>query len=311
MVAEGRLPLPNGDPPAAGAAHRPSGLGWAGGGCGESGGGAGADREGVPRGRAGSERGPADAGEQDARAGADPRGVRRRGSAVRGEQGAGGGREGRDLRRRRRICAGRSSGICRPTRPSWSPASPASSTPSTRSRSRTPWIGDCTTAGAALDVFVQVNSSGEESKFGLPPEEVESFVGELPRPRQPPDPRTDDPGRVLRRHRRRSEACFVRMQELQERLRNLGTAPGSYDELSMGMSNDYELAIAHGATTVRVGEAIFGARLEAPGLLARRVRPTPARCSPRPLVPRSAAHVTDRSISVRSTSRSTSASRLR
>ena len=36
--------------------------------------------------------------------------------------------------------------------------------------------------------------------------------------------------------------------------------PGRYDELSMGMSGDFELAIAYGATTVRVGEAIFGPR---------------------------------------------------
>ena len=48
-------------------------------------------------------------------------------------------------------------------------------------------------------------------------------------------------------------ACFVRMRELQERLRNLDAAPGRYDELSMGMSGDFELAIAYGATTVRVG----------------------------------------------------------
>ena len=37
-------------------------------------------------------------------------------------------------------------------------------------------------SGRSLDVFVQVNSSGEDSKFGLPPEEVESFVRELARP---------------------------------------------------------------------------------------------------------------------------------
>ena len=50
------------------------------------------------------------------------------------------------------------------------------------------------------------------------------------------------------------------MQELQTRLQNLDAAPGRYDELSMGMSGDFELAIAHGATTVRIGQAIFGER---------------------------------------------------
>ena len=116
-------------------------------------------------------------------------------------------------------------------------------------------------SGRSLDVFVQVNSSGEESKFGLPPEEVESFVRELGthhslkvRGLMTLAIFSDDTEAV--------RACFARMQELQERLRNLDAAPGSYDELSMGMSNDFELAIAYGATTVRVGEAIFGARLK-------------------------------------------------
>ncbi|HWH99685.1 MAG TPA: YggS family pyridoxal phosphate-dependent enzyme, partial [Propionibacteriaceae bacterium] len=47
---------------------------------------------------------------------------------------------------------------------------------------------------------------------------------------------------------------------IQRQLREQDLAPGSYDELSMGMSNDFELAIAYGATTVRVGQAIFGPR---------------------------------------------------
>ena len=54
--------------------------------------------------------------------------------------------------------------------------------------------------------------------------------------------------------------CFARMQDLQQRLRDQSDLPGSYDELSMGMSGDFELAIEYGATTVRVGEAIFGPR---------------------------------------------------
>jgi PLP dependent protein len=115
-------------------------------------------------------------------------------------------------------------------------------------------------AGRTLDVFVQVNSSGEDSKFGLPPDEVEAFVRELGqrgslriRGLMTLAVFSDDTERV--------RACFVRMQQLQERLRDLDAATGSFDELSMGMSNDFELAIGHGATTVRVGEAVFGARL--------------------------------------------------
>ncbi len=114
--------------------------------------------------------------------------------------------------------------------------------------------------GRSLDVFVQVNSSGEDSKFGLPPTEVEGFVGQLA-PFHSLRVRGLMTLAVFSEVTERVRACFVRMQELQERLRNLDAAPGRYDELSMGMSNDFELAIAHGATTVRVGEAIFGARL--------------------------------------------------
>lgn len=52
------------------------------------------------------------------------------------------------------------------------------------------------------------------------------------------------------------------MQDVQRRLRDSDRAVGTWDELSMGMSGDYELAIAHGSTCVRVGQAIFGARLD-------------------------------------------------
>ncbi|HET9647747.1 MAG TPA: YggS family pyridoxal phosphate-dependent enzyme [Microlunatus sp.] len=113
--------------------------------------------------------------------------------------------------------------------------------------------------GRSLDVFVQVNSSGEEQKFGLPPEEVAGFAtalrhcgslrvrGLMTLAVFSPD--ADEVGR-----------CFARMRTLQEQLRQTDAAAGSYDELSMGMSGDFELAIRYGATTVRVGEAVFGAR---------------------------------------------------
>jgi PLP dependent protein len=113
--------------------------------------------------------------------------------------------------------------------------------------------------GRSLDVFVQVNSSGEPQKFGLPPDEVEPFAVNL---------RTFTALRVrglmtlavFSDDHQALASCFARIQMLQQRLRELDLAPGTYDELSMGMSNDFELAIAYGATTVRVGEAIFGPR---------------------------------------------------
>ncbi|HEY5980566.1 MAG TPA: YggS family pyridoxal phosphate-dependent enzyme [Microlunatus sp.] len=112
-----------------------------------------------------------------------------------------------------------------------------------------------------LDVFVQVNSSGEDSKFGLSPEAVPSFAHELGRfgtlrvrGLMTLAVFSDDAALV--------GACFGRMRDLRSRLQDSDDHPERWGELSMGMSGDYELAIAYGATTVRVGQAIFGDRLD-------------------------------------------------
>jgi hypothetical protein len=110
-----------------------------------------------------------------------------------------------------------------------------------------------------LDVFIQVNSSDEEQKFGLPPERVADFAVSL-RPYTNLNVRGLMTLAVFSSDTERVGRCFERMRALQEELRQLDAPAGSYDELSMGMSGDFELAIAYGATTVRVGEAIFGAR---------------------------------------------------
>jgi PLP dependent protein len=117
--------------------------------------------------------------------------------------------------------------------------------------------------GRGLDVFVQVNSSGEESKSGLEPGAVEQFVQDL-RPYSALRVRGLMTLAVYSDDEQQVAACFATMTDLQRRLRQLDAAPGSYDELSMGMSGDFELAIRHGATTVRVGQSLFGARPPAP-----------------------------------------------
>jgi uncharacterized pyridoxal phosphate-containing UPF0001 family protein len=58
----------------------------------------------------------------------------------------------------------------------------------------------------------------------------------------------------------RVRQCFVPLRELRERLRQDAPVGIGLDELSMGMSGDFEIAIEEGATVVRVGQAIFGAR---------------------------------------------------
>lgn len=113
--------------------------------------------------------------------------------------------------------------------------------------------------GRALDVFVQVNTSGEASKYGLQPEEVAAFLRELP---------AFSALRVkglmtlavFSAEVSRVRECFVQLRELRDRLRQDAPAAVRLDELSMGMSGDFEIAIEEGATIVRVGQAIFGAR---------------------------------------------------
>ena len=111
--------------------------------------------------------------------------------------------------------------------------------------------------GRGLDVFVQVNSSGEASKFGVEPDGVMGILRRLPSYSclrvvglMTLAARTDDEARI--------RECFRIMRSwreaaLQEDLLSDG-------QLSMGMSGDFELAIEGGSTCVRVGQAIFGAR---------------------------------------------------
>lgn len=106
---------------------------------------------------------------------------------------------------------------------------------------------------APLNICLQVNVSGEDSKSGCAPADLPALakaVAALPNLRLRglmaiPEP-TDD--------RAAQEAAFATLRQLQEGL-DLGL-----DTLSMGMSHDLEAAIAQGATWVRIGTALFGAR---------------------------------------------------
>ncbi|MFT3789763.1 MAG: YggS family pyridoxal phosphate-dependent enzyme [Rudaea sp.] len=107
-----------------------------------------------------------------------------------------------------------------------------------------------------LQVLIQVNIDDEASKSGCRPADIGALaeaVRAAPRltlrglmtiPAPHPDPR-------------RREAAFARMRVLFDDLRR---AHAGVDTLSMGMSDDFEAAIAHGATLVRLGSALFGPR---------------------------------------------------
>lgn len=113
--------------------------------------------------------------------------------------------------------------------------------------------------GRALDVFVQVNTSGEPSKYGLAPDDVAAFLQALPA-YSALRVRGFMTLALFSSEAERVRQCFVLLRGLRDRLRQEAPAGIHLDELSMGMSGDFEIAIEEGATLVRVGQAIFGAR---------------------------------------------------
>ncbi|MCM3569142.1 YggS family pyridoxal phosphate-dependent enzyme [Neobacillus mesonae] len=112
-------------------------------------------------------------------------------------------------------------------------------------------------ADRKIKCLVQVNVSGEESKHGLPIEETIQFI-ELLRPFENISveglmtmaPLTDNE-QVLR-------DCFRKLRELAGQVQALQLDYAPCTELSMGMSNDYAIAIEEGATMVRIGTALVG-----------------------------------------------------
>lgn len=112
----------------------------------------------------------------------------------------------------------------------------------------------CAASGKIMDVLLEVNVSGEDSKFGLKPNEVEDIVRHvvtLPHLQlkglMTMAPFVDDPETI--------RPVFRALRELKDRLNETGVC--NLTELSMGMTQDYQVAIQEGATLVRIGTAIF------------------------------------------------------
>ncbi|MCR5404616.1 MAG: YggS family pyridoxal phosphate-dependent enzyme [Butyrivibrio sp.] len=110
-----------------------------------------------------------------------------------------------------------------------------------------------------IDVLIEVNMAHEDTKFGLSPEEVPSFVKEIAslphlniRGLMTIAPYTDDP--------ESNRQYFKGLRELMGSINDTNILPSKMDTLSMGMTGDYEVAIEEGATFVRVGTGIFGER---------------------------------------------------
>lgn len=113
--------------------------------------------------------------------------------------------------------------------------------------------------GRSLDVLVQVNTSHEPSKFGLHPNDVANFLKEMKafdairlKGFMTLATFTPDETEVRR--------CFRVLKNIRDIAQNEAPQGEALKDLSMGMSGDYEWAIEEGATIVRVGQAVFGAR---------------------------------------------------
>lgn len=114
-------------------------------------------------------------------------------------------------------------------------------------------------AGIVTDILLQGNISGEESKHGFSPEELEGAVqavsaleGVRLRGLMTMAPIETEPGQA--------RPVFEKTRQIYEGLKTSVKDPSCWDVLSMGMSGDYREAIAEGSTCVRIGTAIFGDR---------------------------------------------------
>jgi len=112
-----------------------------------------------------------------------------------------------------------------------------------------------------LNVLIEVNVSGEASKSGIAPQQAAGLArlistlpglnlqGLMTMPPYPDNPEDSRP-------------YFVALRNLRDKIRKAAIPGISMDELSMGMTDDFEIAIEEGATIVRVGRAIFGERIK-------------------------------------------------
>ncbi len=110
--------------------------------------------------------------------------------------------------------------------------------------------------GIISDILLQVNCSGEPQKYGAPVGALTHLAEQVA---------TMDNIRIhglmtmapLTKNKDVVRSCFVRARELFEEVHTLGRAGKDFRHLSMGMSQDYEIAVEEGATLLRIGSAIF------------------------------------------------------
>lgn len=116
-----------------------------------------------------------------------------------------------------------------------------------------------TPTGRTIEVLLQVNTADNRRQAGVTPDQLVDLVAALA-----PLPHLRIRGLMTIAAHSENEAtvrgCFRALRELGEKVAQCGFAEVSMDYLSMGMSGDFELAIAEGANLLRLGTAIFGPR---------------------------------------------------
>lgn len=110
-----------------------------------------------------------------------------------------------------------------------------------------------------VDVLLEINTTGEATKYGVPPEEAKALVKKIApfehvriRGLMTIGPFSPDP--------EESRPCFRKLRELSESIAAQSIENVEMTHLSMGMTNDFEVAVEEGATLVRLGTALFGPR---------------------------------------------------
>jgi hypothetical protein len=114
-------------------------------------------------------------------------------------------------------------------------------------------------AGVRTDILIQVNTSGELSKSGIHPDEIQEYLERIVglkslhfRGLMTIPTATDDTKQLIKE--------FTLLRSIHELVKSYVPEPQDWNVLSMGMSDDFSIAIQEGATHVRIGTAIFGAR---------------------------------------------------
>jgi len=113
--------------------------------------------------------------------------------------------------------------------------------------------------GLTMDVLVQVNIADESTKFGIKPAETEQFIDKI---RFLPGLKVQGLMTIgpYAAGEEEIRGVFRQLKLLADRVKELDFPEVEMKHLSMGMSNDYKIAVEEGATLIRVGSTIFGQR---------------------------------------------------